>query len=914
MMQKIGFFLVLSVLIVLSFSSQALARDMSRTENLTVPSSGIKTICFKNIIFADLTYNGSPETDTFTIRFERIVKTDKTEEFEEMISRLDLDVITSGDKVIIELIHPKATSSGFFNRIFDRKEWRVKIDISGPIAIDCDIDTEFSDVRTISTAGVMKVNSTFSDTIVRNHSGKLDAHAQFCSFRCEELDGSFNVDSGFSDINLRLVNLAGNSRVSSSFGRVNLSLPRNTGADFNVNKSMGSANFRTSGSLTFEDHNGSRRVLNGGGPLVDLNVEFGDITVRDDGEGERTGVQSQRTVRSYGKFPLVPGAWWRYESDCKTLTLRVEKSWRESGREVATLKFSDSSSSPFESIDICETDEGICVTGIHGRFFSWNLSGEHRYNPPELWLPFSENTTVEGGEPLGTVRSRALPGTVETPAGQMTDVLLFTVEHKNLPSHEIRFAPGVGFITFGDLRLTAYDSGVKIAEEVKSTSPVPQFKEGIVKTIKIRGTDLLSPSDILNFLEINEGGTYTREEISEAIQKLKGKHKFIEYATFDIDSEGNLSVRVYEVKPHKKDFGIDASFNRIGGVGLGPKLKFTSLVGPISELTGSAQYHWANSEWTYRVRAEKSFFTKNRIAVGGTYRLDYESNLDWAIPPRDDHLNSFLVGLETKNYYQVEGATGYITFSKGNTASVKAEYFEDDFGSVKKHTNWSFFNQSHTKEDNPPLAPLDEGCLVGLRGTINLFHRTSLMSSGIIIEAEHALDKGNTIGEYTRLFGNVMNTWRMSSDNLMKIRLAGGYSNDILPGQKSFRLGGLNTLRGFGFDSIPDRYPFNFQYGGNRMLLCNIEYMLGNKDDMGFVFFGDAGGVWMKNQDFDIADIKRDIGIGLVFTFDNDFFTLDNNIGRNEKDLADGLRINWAVPVGNEPHVSHWTVNFVQAF
>ena len=37
-------------------------------------------------------------------------------------------------------------------------------------------------------------------------------------------------------------------------------------------------------------------------------------------------------------------------------------------------------------------------------------------------------------------------------------------------------------------------------------------------------------------------------------------------------------------------------------------------------------------------------------------------------------------------------------------------------------------------------------------------------------------------------------------------------------------------------------------------------------------------------------------------------------LDRDKKHIADGLRINWAVPVGNEPHISKWTVNFVRAF
>lgn len=753
MFRRYNFFLTVSLIIIFGFSGTAFAGEMSRTEDFTVTASGIKSIRFKNITFTDLTYKGSPDAETFTIRFERIVKNADEDEFEDMLSRLDLDVTTSDGKVTIDLIHPKATTSGIFNRIFDRKEWRVKLDVTGPVEIDINMDYDFSDIRTSSTSGILRVNTSFSETRINNHTGKLDVDAEFCGFRCEGLVGTFDVDFSFGDIDLRLGNLGGNSRASMSFGSLKLNLPEGTAADFHIDKSFGSANFRTNGSLTYEGHKGSRRVLAGGGPRMDLKVEFGDITVRDD---------------------IKPGSESAFQAEVK----------------------------------------------------------------PE--------------EP----------------------------------------------------------------EEIPPPPPEPQFEEGVVKSIKIRGTRLLSPEDVKKILDIEEGKTYTREEISGAVHDLNNKHRLIDYANFSIDIEGNLSVRIYEIKPHKRDIDIDGSFSRIGGVGLGPKLTITSVVGPVSEISGGAQYHFANKEWTYNTRIEKHFFKDNRLAVGGTYRLDYESNMDWAIPPRDSHINALMLGLETKNYHQVEGATGYISFSRRKNINIRAEYFEEKFSSVKKHTNWSFFNHRHVKDDNPPLSPVDDGRLVGMRVRIEGFHSTSLTSTGLILEAERAVDSGhNTIGEYTRLFVNAMNTWKLSSENYLKLRFAGGHSKDILPAQRAFNLGGLNTLRGYDYQSIPGGYPFSFQYGGNRMVLCNVEYSLGEESDMRFIVFADAGGVWVKNQDFDIKDIKRDIGIGL--SFGGDFFSMGDYsqiFDRDKKDITDGLRINWAVPVGNEPHISKWTVNFVRAF
>ncbi|MFC1694040.1 BamA/TamA family outer membrane protein [Candidatus Latescibacterota bacterium] len=903
-----------------TFTAHA-AREMSRTDNFSVSSSGVTTLRLMDIDKTDLTYKGSQNAETISIRFERIVKTDDEDEFEEMLSELELDISTTDGTVTVRLIHPKIVNRRLFEHIFDKREWKIKLDISGPSNIDMDIDTNFSNIRTTTTTGNMKINADFSDTIIRNHTGPFDGNVSFGSLRCEELDGTFDVSSDFSVVDIGLIHLAGNSSASTSFGEVNIRLPRYTGAVFNINKSFAGVNFDTLGSLTYEGHKGSRRVLEGGGPGINLNADFGSISVRDDREEKRSTVH--KTDKGDHILPLTTDSWWKYESDGEILFLNVDNILVEGSKEIATLAFDKNPKSPFESINVYETGEGLYICGSNGSFYGSDLSGV-QFEPPRLWLPYNENTVVEGGSLLGTVRVQTLEYSLETPAGQMSNVKKYTIEAPDNSTNIIHIAQGVGFVAFNDFKLTSYDTGISSVETQEKLTPEPppepRFEMGVVNsiTINIRRPHLISEADVKNILDISEGETHSRSEISEAVDALSTKHRFIDHAYYSIDMDGNLAVRVYEVETLTKDFDIDASFSRVAGIGLGPKLTVTSLVGPISELSGSAQYHWGNEKWTYNILAEKRILeSPHKLAVGGTYRLDYESGLDWAIPPVDSYLNAFILGLETKNYYQVEGATAYLSFIFGNLAGIQAEYFEEEFSTIKKHTNWSFFNHRHHKDDNPPLAPLEEGTAAGMRYRFEIAKGTSIVNSSLTLEAEQAFDWGpSTLGEYTRLLGNTVFNWRLTPGDLLKLRVAGGYSKDALPGQKAFRLGGLNTLRGFDYESIPTIYPLGFMHGGNRMVLTNIEYFIGHdRNDLGLVLFADAGGVWVKNQDFDVSDIRRDLGIGLII--DGDFFSFEDTVSmlsREKKRHTEGFRINWAVPVGNEKHVSKWTVNFVRAF
>jgi len=310
------------------------------------------------------------------------------------------------------------------------------------------------------------------------------------------------------------------------------------------------------------------------------------------------------------------------------------------------------------------------------------------------------------------------------------------------------------------------------------------------------------------------------------------------------------------------------------------------------------------------VNGEKRLFELNQFAIGGSYRLEYESNMDWAIPSDDANLNALIPGLETKNYYQVEGGTGYITQSIGKIFNLRAEYFEEEYGSLKKNTNWSFFNHRSKKEDNPPLNPLSEGRIAGMRYSAELSYSIRYANARLAVSAEKSFDReGAYLPGYTRYFCNAVSTTRYPNHNLLKLRIAGGYSGDELLDPKAFRLGGLNTLRGFGYGILPELSGFGYQGGGNRMFLTNIDYFFGrDNDDLRLVVFGDAGGVWRKGDDVDITTLKRDLGAGLVL--DGEFFPLES---KHHK-YVNTLRINWAIPVGPEPHVSRWTVNFVRAY
>jgi hypothetical protein len=889
------------------------AATVTREEMVTVGAEGVRAVSFRNMKYADIVYRGT-STREFSVRFVKRVDGAEDSETGDFLSAIRLDTSNSGGTVVLDLTAPKQSGSGFLDRLFNRRTWKVTVEVTGPSAVNVDVDADFSDIRTSATSGTLSLSTDFSTAAANDHEGSLRLRCDFSSFTGENIDGSFDVDSHFSHVSVMMGKLSGDSRVTTSFGNGEIGIPGGAGAVFRVTRSFSGIGFQTTGPLTNEGEKGERRVLNGGGPNVTLDAEFGGITVRTTpGKSAAAPAPAGSLFLSDRVMPLVEGAWWTYSENSRSLTLRVARVRTEDNRTFATLAFDQPDNAPFGSIEVFETEEGLFLGGINSSFFGRTISGI-LMNPPVLWLPYrTENSPVVRGDILGTVRITAFMDSADTPDGRMRNVISYSLEGTGRSTRHIQLVPGVGFISFDNLRLVSYNlaSGARSAGEIPSqiVEKAPAFEEGVIHSVRVGGNRIFKEQDIVNMLAIQPGETYTRAQIDEAMKRLD-KEPLIDFSSYSVDAEGNLFVRIYEIRPFVRNFDMECSFSRVGGLGLGPDLKITSRVGPLSEVHGGAQYHWGNKDWTWEAGASRSFFDANTLTIGGGYRFDFESAMDWVIPDDDAYMNAFLLGRQTTNYSHVEGGYAYLTQKVCKDGYSTIRYFEDNYGSVGKETDWSLFNRNKTKEDNPALGANSARWISGVRFTLtgHQVHMISDVRTKFEIERTYQKTK-NDYPAYTRIIASASWNMRYWYENLLKFRVIGGYSNTKLPDQKSFRLGGLNTLRGFGAMSIPGHAggntPFTTYDGGDRMFLANFDYFWGR--DLALIFFGDVGGVWRKGEPINADGIKRDLGIGLALG--SDFFS---SVEGDEH--KSGFRVNWARPVGNEKHVSRWTVNFVREY
>jgi outer membrane protein insertion porin family len=90
--------------------------------------------------------------------------------------------------------------------------------------------------------------------------------------------------------------------------------------------------------------------------------------------------------------------------------------------------------------------------------------------------------------------------------------------------------------------------------------------------------------------------------------------------------------------------------------------------------------------------------------------------------------------------------------------------------------------------------------------------------------------------------------------------------DEKLPVYQKFRLGGINTIRGFDDYSISPKDPqTGDRIGGEKMMIFNFEYrfpLLKEQGIIGLLFF-DAGNAWTKEESYSFTDVKKSVGTGI---------------------------------------------------
>ena len=357
----------------------------------------------------------------------------------------------------------------------------------------------------------------------------------------------------------------------------------------------------------------------------------------------------------------------------------------------------------------------------------------------------------------------------------------------------------------------------------------------------------------------------------------------------------------------------DIRYNRVEGVFLGMRVKedYWRRRHPRRPFVyGSLGYAFKSKEFQYKIGVEKGFMDEYRLAFGGEYHRLVDTSDRWLLPDMENSLAAFFLKEDFHDFYLSEGGSFYVSQNFTRDITLKAAYHFDSIDSLEKETDWALFGGKKKFRDNPPMY---EGEIQSIVGKLVIDTRNSekRTTRGWYVQVEGEYGGGDLGGdfEFDRMVIDVRRYQPLGFGEGLDFRLrVGAAKGDTLPWQRSFHLGGISTLRGFGYKAYPNG---PMEPGGNRMILAQLEYRMGPQDlpdelDWGLlehfnlILFIDAGWVGFADSDAGLfngfdgltwSDFKSDVGVALANRSGNIRFQLARRTDTSEKPWAFMFRI-----------------------
>ena len=425
--------------------------------------------------------------------------------------------------------------------------------------------------------------------------------------------------------------------------------------------------------------------------------------------------------------------------------------------------------------------------------------------------------------------------------------------------------------------------------------------EGTLHEIRFTGNTRISRAELLSALNLKTEDiagkqssqtpdiyrhTLGRSKINSMGKKLReNSEHFKSVQNWRVQREGGKNIMIVEIEeqPIVQPGGFPIiQFNRVHGLMLGAGGTLATQFTGKEQVFGSISRGFSSKIWNYHAGIEKGFFKRQPLKLGGSFYKLTDVSSNPYLHHGDATLGAAYYGFAFQDYYERWGSQGWITYAPTEWSYLRLEFTGEQHGNLSKSTDWSYLNRNLIKRGN---ARIDRGHLRNL-ALVFAFdtrdHRsTSIQDFHTLFSANERTRRGWR-GQFAvemtgqRFGGDYdFNFYRfeiarytplLKSHNL-NVRIAGDFSDALLPRQRLLHLGGGNTLRG---------YDFN-RFTGDSRLLLNVEYRFIketiHKDPdvvLGWTLscFLDTGSIWWHGDapfsDFETftTQLKTSIGVG----------------------------------------------------
>jgi len=319
-------------------------------------------------------------------------------------------------------------------------------------------------------------------------------------------------------------------------------------------------------------------------------------------------------------------------------------------------------------------------------------------------------------------------------------------------------------------------------------------------------------------------------------------------------------------------------YNRVEGlyIGLKSDRKYHWNGRKNYSFSGGFGYAFGNHRWTGNAEYYLWFGNENRIEFGSELHSIIDSKDNWIIDDIENSLSSFFIHEDFKDHFLKEGGSVYLSQYLNKNTVFRISYNQENYRSQNVNTDWALFGGKKRFRNNPEVT---NGILktLMLGASYNSVERYSYMPNGWDIELH--FEKTNGVESFNRVVFDVKRYELFNNGHHLSGRVRFGSSNNILPEQKSFDIGGLGTIPGIAFKSL----------SGNRLLLFNIDYSFP---------------IFELFDDFFDEEYKYNDRINVIFSYDAGYlynstskdyfkdFNFEKNYTRQDFGISIGLNRN----------------------
>jgi hypothetical protein len=303
-----------------------------------------------------------------------------------------------------------------------------------------------------------------------------------------------------------------------------------------------------------------------------------------------------------------------------------------------------------------------------------------------------------------------------------------------------------------------------------------------------------------------------------------------------------------------------------------------------TSIRGRAGYGFSSREWSASGTVAQPLISSGRLQILLSAYAETAYTDQTGIGNLENVLAVSMFRSDFRDYHRREGVATRLVYNIHRLFRVEAGYRADDYKSLENKTSWSM-----SSGDFRPNLPVQEGNMRSVFGEVhwgsdNVFLRVNYETSG-----DHITGGDFDFKQLTAL-GRTQIYLGPSQRFDMRVKYGTNLSG-LLPNQRRYFVGGLGTVRGYEYQSLlVGEADTTGYFGGQQMLLANIEYkfgiglgFIGGLDDdwywdwdgdVGFDFalFFDTGMAWSdKDAVIKLDDLKSSAGVGFLFGGDDGF-------------------------------------------